>query len=138
MAAMTARRVPPQVFARPESGPARAGSDSAIVMMDCEARGSDRRNETRAEVAIWVRERTNDALYFQRASNLSLGGVFLEGTLPHPPGTRVALDLDLPDAPIRLEGEVVGHGPGNVGMAVRFVDLASAERSRLEAYLVAR
>lgn len=108
-------------------------------MLDQDVGPSNRRLEPRADVAIWVRERTNDALYFQRASNLSLGGIFLEGTLPHPPGTRVALDLDLPqDGPIRLEGEVVGHGPGDVGMAVRFVDVAADERARIAAYLEAK
>ena len=55
----------------------------------------ERRKLPRADVAIWVEERTNDALYYQRATNLSLGGIWLDGTLPHPPGTRVALDIEL-------------------------------------------
>lgn len=97
---------------------------------------SDRRADARADVAIWVQERTRDALYYQRATNLSLGGVFLDGTLPHPPGTRVELDLEIASAdPIRVEGEVVGRAPGGVGMAVRFVELDARARIALASYL---
>jgi hypothetical protein len=98
--------------------------------------GSKGRAFPRTEVAVWVEERTHDALYLQRATNLSLGGVWLEGTLPHPPGTRVALDLDLPgDGPLRLDGEVVLRRDRAVGMAVRFVELSALGRERLEAFL---
>ncbi|MBK6518819.1 MAG: PilZ domain-containing protein [Polyangiaceae bacterium] len=98
--------------------------------------GSDRRTMPRAEVAIWVEEHTRDALYFQRATNLSIGGVWLDGTLPHPPGTRVTLDIELPgDRPLRVEGEVVMHTSPKPGMAVRFVDLVGPRRRRLETYL---
>jgi len=38
-----------------------------------------------------------------------MGGAFLEGTLPHPPGTRVSLELQLPGdtAALVVAGEVV-------------------------------
>lgn len=97
---------------------------------------SDRRTEPRADVAIWVEEHTKDALYFQRATNLSIGGLWLDGTLPHPPGTRVALDIELPgDGQLRVEGEVVLHRSPKAGMAVRFVQLDASKRTRLEAFL---
>lgn len=97
---------------------------------------SERRIEPRAEVAIWVQERTNDALYFQHATNLSTSGVWLDGTLPHPPGTRVALDIDLPgEGPLSVNGEVVLHRTPKAGMAVRFVDLPPSGRARLASYL---
>ncbi|NUP08502.1 MAG: hypothetical protein HOW73_20830 [Polyangiaceae bacterium] len=96
----------------------------------------DRRTMPRAEVAIWVEEHTKDALYFQRATNLSIGGLFLDGTLPHPPGTRVALDIELPgEGPLRVEGEVVLHRSSKTGMAVRFVELEGPRKQKLEAYL---
>ena len=100
------------------------------------SRSSERRRGRRAAVAFHVEERTNDALYFQRAS-LSPSGVWLEGTLPHPPGTRVELDLELPGGRTRVAGEVVGRDPESPGMAVRFVDLSDDSRARLEA-LVSR
>ena len=96
----------------------------------------ERRTEPRADVAIWVEEHTEDALYFQRATNLSLGGLWLDGTLPHPPGTRVALDLELPgQPPLRVQGEVVVHRADKTGMGVRFVELDETRRRRLEVFL---
>lgn len=90
-------------------------------------------------MAIWVEERTNDALYLQRATNLSLGGIWLEGTLPHPPGTRVSLDIDLPgDGPLRVDGEVVQRDDREVGMAVRFDELSTKHAGRLASFLSAR
>ena len=97
------------------------------------SRSNERRRSRRAAVAFHVEERTNDALYFQRATSLSPSGVWLEGTLPHPPGTRVELELDLPGGRTRVAGEVVGRDPESPGMAVRFVDLTDDSRARLEA-----
>jgi uncharacterized protein (TIGR02266 family) len=91
----------------------------------------DKRGEPRTEVALWVEERVQTALYFQRATNLSLGGVFLEGTLPHEAGTRVTLEMELPDGMLRAEGEVVMHRPGQPGMGVRFVGLTDDARDRI-------
>lgn len=95
---------------------------------------AERRAAPRAVVDLWVEERTDDALYFQRATSLSATGLFLDRTLPHPPGTRVALDLRFPGepAPMRLHGEVCEpRDPNAVGMAVRFLDLSIADRARL-------
>ncbi len=88
-------------------------------------------------IELGVEERTGEALYFQRASNLSMGGVYLEGTLPHPPGTRVALALRLPGriTPMRVEGEVVARAPGEIGMAIRFGELGDDARAELERIL---
>lgn len=91
--------------------------------------------QPRTDVAIWVEERTRDALYFQRATNLSMGGLWLDGTLPHPPGTRVSLDIELPEGPLKVDGEVVMHGTPRIGMAIRFVELRGTRRQRLSAYL---
>ncbi len=101
--------------------------------------GSNCRAFPRTEVAIWVEERTNDALYLQRATNLSLGGVWLEGTLPHPPGTKVSLDIELPgEGALRVDGEVVERHDRAVGMAVRFLPLSGKLASKLESFLEAR
>ena len=49
----------------------------------------ERRSGSRVPVQIWVEEKTERELYFQRSANLSLGGIYLENTIPHPVGTRV-------------------------------------------------
>ena len=97
----------------------------------------ERRVRERAPVELWVDECVDGAVYFQRATNLSMGGVFLERTLPHAPGTRVALTLRLPDgeAPLQAEGQVVDHQRER-GMGVRFVALAPAARARLANFLL--
>jgi len=82
----------------------------------------DRRSHTRVPVDLEVEEHTGGALYFQRATNLSLNGLFLDGTLPHPPGTTVLLDVHVPGerSPVRVEGEVVTERGHRLGMGVRF------------------
>lgn len=97
----------------------------------------ERRTSDRVVVDLWVEEHTDDALYFQRATNLSLGGLYLDKTLPHPPGTRVQLELRLPGerAPLRVVGEVVPATAREVGMGVRFVGLSLDERARIAEYL---
>ncbi len=97
----------------------------------------DRRTNNRVVVDLWVEEHTEDALYFQRATNLSIGGVFLDRTLPHPAGTRVQLELRLPGetAPLRVAGEVVPTVDRDMGMGVRFVGLSTFERDRIASYL---
>src|SRR5215472_5208903 len=98
---------------------------------------SERRNNQRVIVDLWVEEHTDDALYFQRATNLSMGGLFLDRTLPHPAGTRVQLEVRLPGDgnPLRLSGEVVPCTPREFGMGVRFVELTPHERASISEYL---
>ncbi|MFH0899369.1 MAG: PilZ domain-containing protein [Pseudomonadota bacterium] len=101
---------------------------------------TDRRNQKRLPVEMWVDEMQGSSCYFQRSANLSLGGMYLDGTIPHPRGTVVQLRFTLPgeDQPIDLRGEVVGEpDPDRLGMHVRFLDTAGNEsvRHRLEAFL---
>jgi len=98
---------------------------------------SERRSARRVPVNLWVDEHTDDALYLQRATNLSLGGLFLDGTLPHPPGTRIKLEVRLPgeEAPLCIEGEVVAADARELGMGVQFVGLTPAERDLLADFL---
>jgi uncharacterized protein (TIGR02266 family) len=98
---------------------------------------AERRSNNRVVDDLWVEERTEDALYFQRATNLSVGGLFLDHTLPHPAGTVVQLELRLPgdNTPLRLAGEVVPATERDMGMGVRFLGLATHERARIAEYL---
>jgi uncharacterized protein (TIGR02266 family) len=98
---------------------------------------NERRRWARIPVEMWVQESRGRELYFQRAANLSRGGLFLENTIPHPYGTMVNLEFTLPGQgqPLRLRGRIVNlPGSGSeLGMGVEFVDLdPRAERLIVE------
>ena len=98
----------------------------------------DRRTSSRVRGDIAGEERTAGAVYFPRATDLSDGGLYLAGTLPHPPGTEVELAIELEtDAPLRLRGLVAG-GRRDLGMGVRFVDVTDDAQARIAGYLAQR
>ncbi len=101
------------------------------------ATGPDKRKQARVPVELWIEVTLDGELYFQRASNLSVGGVFFTQTIPLPLGTRVALSFELPfDAsPVRCEGDIVTAK--DFGMGVSFVGLSAADRKRVQASLSA-
>jgi len=96
----------------------------------------ERREHRRLPVKLWVDEIHDSNTYFQRAANLSAGGMFLEGTIPHPAGTVVYLRFALPDdpEPFEVQAEVVGE-PDHLGMNVKFIDLDQDVIGRLEAFV---
>lgn len=88
---------------------------------------------------MWVEEVGDNSLYFQRSANISIGGLFLEKTIPHPPGTRVKLQFTLPGdkEPLEVVGEIV-HGEefgDRLGMGVKFVSLPKAVHQHLEKFI---
>ncbi len=103
-----------------------------------QAMGDERREHKRLPVKLWVDEIHESNTYFQRAANLSVGGMFLEGTIPHVPGTVVHLRFTLPDdpEPLELRAEVVGD-PSDLGMNVKFLDVEfnGEIKRRLEAFI---
>jgi uncharacterized protein (TIGR02266 family) len=109
-------------------------------MSDEEKRGfEERRSSQRIPVEMWVEESTERELYFQRGANISVGGIFLERTIPHPRGTIVALRFTLPDetTPIKVKGEIVnvGEASTDLGMGIKFVDLGDDERRRIDDFI---
>jgi hypothetical protein len=96
---------------------------------------SERRAYTRVPVDLWVEERHDGVTYFQRATNLSLGGLYLDHTLPHPPGTRVQLAVKLGAQDVGLTGEIVGAA-NETGMNVRFIDLDRTQRALIADFLL--
>ncbi len=99
----------------------------------------ERRQGSRVPVQIWVEEKTDRELYFQRSANLSTGGIYLENTIPHPVGTRVNLRFQLPgDAEkIEVKAEVAAAiaGEEEFGMGLKFVDLDAAIAERIQKYV---
>jgi uncharacterized protein (TIGR02266 family) len=97
----------------------------------------ERRTEERVNIRIWVEERVGETVYYQRSANISRGGLFLEGTIPHAPGTRVRLSFSLPgeDAVLDVEGEVVPAVAGQEGMGIKIVDIRDEDSDRLDAFV---
>lgn len=94
--------------------------------------GTEKRKETRIPVDLWIEAARDGELYYQRATNLSVGGAFFVQTIPLPISTRVQLKFSLPgDAhEIACEGDIVSAK--DLGMGVQFVELAAADRARIE------
>ena len=100
---------------------------------------TERRQGSRVPVQIWVEEKTDHELYFQRSANLSAGGIYLENTIPHPVGTRVNLRFSLPgdDQKIEVRAEVAAAiaGEEEFGMGLKFVDLADGVLEQIKKYI---
>lgn len=96
------------------------------------AAGSDKRRQQRIPVDLWIECERDGELYFQRATNLSVGGAYFEKTIPLPVGTKVALKFSLPgdERELRCMGEIVTAK--DLGMGVTFLDLAQADQERVE------
>jgi hypothetical protein len=101
-----------------------------------ETRKDEKRRERRVPVDLWIEASREGELYFQRASNLSVGGAYFTQTIPLPIGSRVSLKFELPQdaAEIQCEGEIVTAK--ELGMGVSFLHLAAADRKRIEALIV--
>jgi uncharacterized protein (TIGR02266 family) len=99
----------------------------------------ERRQGVRVPVQIWVEEKTDRELYFQRSANLSTGGIYLENTIPHPVGTRVNLRFSLPgdDAKIEVRAEVAAAiaGEEEFGMGLKFVDVVDGVLEQIKKYI---
>jgi uncharacterized protein (TIGR02266 family) len=100
---------------------------------------TERRQGNRVPVQIWVEEKTDRELYFQRSANLSSGGIYLENTIPHPVGTRVNLRFQLPgDADkIEVKAEVAAAiaGEEEFGMGLKFIDLGADIADKIKQYI---
>lgn len=83
-------------------------------------------------VDLWIEAEREGELYYQRASNLSVGGAYFTQTIPLPLGTRVTLKFTLPgDAKeIACAGEIVSAR--DLGMGVQFLELPKTDQARIE------
>lgn len=95
----------------------------------------NKRKLPRIPVELWIEVSSQGELYFQRASNLSVGGAYFTQTFPLPVGTKVELKFELPgqSGEISCNGEIVTAQ--DLGMGVRFLNLVSADEQRIEALI---
>lgn len=100
---------------------------------------ADRRKYPRIAIDLWADEHHGSATYYQHVADLSLGGVFIPGTISHPAGTEVRLVLQLPDdaPPASVKCIVVGAGAeaDPTGMRLSFLELDEDTRARIGRFL---
>jgi type IV pilus assembly protein PilZ len=90
---------------------------------------SDRRKAPRADLVVRVDYQTVDELFSEFARNINEGGIFIESEHPHPVGTDVKLQFQIPGSedPIRVSGTVVRVSKGDAaepaGMGIEFGSL---------------
>ena len=92
----------------------------------------DKRSQRRIPVEIWMEVEGEGELYFQRASNLSVGGAFFTQTFPLPFGTKAQLRFTLPGDPHQIECKAEIVNTKELGMGVRFLDLKDDDYRRIE------
>lgn len=93
----------------------------------------EKRREQRVPVELWIEVDRDGELYFQRASNLSVGGAYFTQTIPLPVATKVGLKFELPPDghEIICRGEIVTAK--DLGMGVHFIGLQAADVARISA-----
>jgi hypothetical protein len=87
---------------------------------------------------MWVEELLEGSQVFRRAGNLSVGGMYLDQTIPIPLGTRVRLRFTLPgdSVPILVMGEIVSISATDaLGMGVKFVSVDPEAQGRIDGYV---
>jgi hypothetical protein len=97
---------------------------------------ADRRTQTRVPIEMWVEEEAEDAVYFQRSANLSIGGLYLENAVPHAVGTKVHLRFTLPgdSTEITTDAEIV-KSDGGLGMHLKFAGMPASAAERIERFI---
>jgi uncharacterized protein (TIGR02266 family) len=99
----------------------------------------ERRVYKRVPLDIWVEQQKDQDLYFQRSANLSVGGIYLEKTVPHPQGTIVTLSFTLPgdSQPIKTRGQIVNipQKRNELGMGIKFIELSQEDKERIERFI---
>jgi hypothetical protein len=119
------------------------GGEGPLAVASCPAYHlrtvvNEKRAHKRIPVMMWVEEVREEATYFQRSGNLSMGGLWLDGTIPHPRDTKVQLRFNLPgeEEVIEVRGVIVGDpDEEHLGMHVKFEGLSSDLEARLRSFV---
>ena len=96
------------------------------------AQADDKRRQRRIPVEIWIEVEGEGELYFQRASNLSIGGAYFTQTFPMALGRRVQLRFELPEDDKKIECKAEIVTAKDLGMGVHFIDLSETDRARID------
>jgi hypothetical protein len=77
-----------------------------------ESSASDRRQEPRVSVDLWIRQEYGHDVSYTHTADISTGGIQFDHGFPHPVGTEVELRFALPGEQheFKVAAEVVGSG----------------------------
>lgn len=110
--------------------------------LDLDQRGGQRRRAPRVAMRVWTEERLGDHLDFHNCSNISARGIFVETPDPHPVGTRMQLQFNLPGVhePLALQARVVSvvdadQGEQIMGNGYAFEALSEPDAALLRAWV---
>lgn len=109
---------------------------------ESERRGSERRENTRVSLELWMEEQVGDDVYFRRTGNLSAGGVYFDSAIPHQLGTEMTLKFTLPGCRemVVARAKVVSHSEkasDGLGMGVKFISFEGNGKDKLKGYMLA-
>jgi len=97
--------------------------------------GKDRRQFVRVKCSIPVElHPVGQTVIRARASDLSVGGCFVEMPIPLQVNTRCEIALWLGETKLRLKGEVVSTAPG-FGIGMRFANTSKQDQELLEQHI---
>jgi uncharacterized protein (TIGR02266 family) len=101
------------------------------------------RASKRMELKTEIHMASASNFYTGFTGNVSEGGLFVATYNLVPLGTRVSLEFSLPDdgpaitavGEVRWTSDPTPDGDGHVGLGLQFVDLAEADRQRIERFV---
>jgi PilZ domain len=106
-----------------------------IIDNFCPEFRGERRKSPRVKCAVPVELRpAGEANMWGKASDISLGGCFVEMPIPLKADTKFEIALWLGDSKLRLNGEVASSAPG-FGIGVRFVNVRPEDRAILAEHI---
>ncbi len=95
----------------------------------------ERRRSPRLKCAVSVELKAEgDANMWGKASDLSLGGCFVEMPIPLRQGTNFEIALWLSDTKLKLKATVASSAPG-FGIGIAFLDVTPQDRGLLDRYM---
>jgi len=101
----------------------------------------ERRRHPRVSVRLWAVEKTSPGAYYHLLIDLSLSGLRIQKRLPFPVGSRVRMEIPLPDgeAPLPVSGRIVANylepASSLISTGIEFIELDEPLRDRLRRFL---
>jgi len=97
---------------------------------------TDRRKHPRLKctISVELNPEGQAAPIWTKASELGMGGCFVEMPIPLKAGTKLKIGLWIKDEKLRLSGKVVSSRPG-FGIGVQFLEVSPEDHARLAKYL---